>query len=112
MCLRVPLPSQVNKQTSELVFDHLHASAFQFSPLGRTILGPVENIKSLTRDQLVSYMKKHYRGPRMVSICAHARTHTTHTPTQVPSFFAFCNGAYVASDQQRPPPSTLPAALF
>ena len=58
---------QVNKQTSELVFDHLHATAFQYSPLGRTILGPVENIKSLTRDDLVSYMKTHYRGPRMVS---------------------------------------------
>ena len=57
---------QVNKQTSELVFDHLHATAFQYSPLGRTILGPVENIKSINRDQLVEYMKTHYRGPRMV----------------------------------------------
>jgi hypothetical protein len=57
---------QVNKQTSELVFDHLHATAFQYSPLGRTILGPVENIKSLTRDQLSEYMATHYRGPRMV----------------------------------------------
>ncbi len=62
-CARVP---QVNKQTSELVFDHLHATAFQYSPLGRTILGPVENIKSLKRSQLAAYMKTHYRGPRMV----------------------------------------------
>lgn len=57
---------QVNKQTSELVFDHLHATAFQFSPLGRTILGPVDNIKSINRQMLVDYMKTHYRGPRMV----------------------------------------------
>lgn len=64
--------SQVNKQTSELVFDHLHATSFQFSPLGRTILGPVENIKSINRDQLVSYMKTHYRGPRMVRLGAGA----------------------------------------
>jgi hypothetical protein len=64
--MRPPCPAQVNKQSSELVFDHLHATAFQFSPLGRTILGPVENIKSLTREQLVAYMKTHYRGPRMV----------------------------------------------
>ncbi len=48
------------------MFDHLHATAFQYSPLGRTILGPVENIKSINRDQLVEYMKTHYRGPRMV----------------------------------------------
>jgi mitochondrial-processing peptidase subunit beta len=59
---------QVNKQTSELVFDHLHATAFQFSPLGRTILGPEENIKSITRQDLTGYMKKHYRGPRMVRL--------------------------------------------
>ena len=56
----------MNKQTSELVFDHLHATAFQHSPLGRTILGPVENIKSINREQLVDYIKTHYRGPRMV----------------------------------------------
>ena len=71
---RVPvrlLPAQVNKQTSELVFDHLHATAFQHSPLGRTILGPVDNIETINREQLVQYMKTHYRGPRMVSGCAH-----------------------------------------
>lgn len=62
------LPFQVNKVTTELVFDHLHATAFQYSPLGRTILGPVENIKALTRDDLVSYMEAHYRGPRMVGV--------------------------------------------
>mmetsp|Transcript_16787 Transcript_16787/g.28783 ORF Transcript_16787/g.28783 Transcript_16787/m.28783 type:complete len:497 (-) Transcript_16787:221-1711(-) len=66
---------EVNKQTSELVFDHLHATAFQFSPLGRTILGPVENIQSLTREQLVGYMKTHYRGPRMVLAAAGAVNH-------------------------------------
>jgi hypothetical protein len=31
-CL-VPVLLQVNKQTSELVFDHLHATAFQHCPL-------------------------------------------------------------------------------
>lgn len=66
---------QVNKQTSELVFDHLHATAFQHSPLGRTILGPVENIKSISRAQLVEYMNTHYRGPRMVLAAAGAVDH-------------------------------------
>jgi hypothetical protein len=49
-----------------VVFDHLHATAFQFSPLGRTILGPEENIRSITRQHLVDYLQTHYRGPRMV----------------------------------------------
>ena len=57
---------QVNKVNSELCFDHLHATAFQYSPLGRTILGPVANIKSINKDQLQQYIKTHYRGPRMV----------------------------------------------
>ena len=52
---------EVNKQTSELVFDHLHATAFQHSPLGRTILGPEQNIRTLSRQQLVDYMGAHYR---------------------------------------------------
>ena len=29
----------------EVVFYHLHAVAYQGTPLGRTILGPTENIK-------------------------------------------------------------------
>ena len=33
----------------EVVFDHLHAVAYQGTPLGRTILGPAKNIKSISR---------------------------------------------------------------
>ncbi|KAG1669068.1 hypothetical protein FOA52_003986 [Chlamydomonas sp. UWO 241] len=66
---------EVNKQMSELVFDHLHATAFQHNALGRTILGPVENIKSINRDQLVQYIRTHYRGPRMVVAAAGAVDH-------------------------------------
>ena len=36
----------------EVIFDELHATAFQGTALGRTILGPAENIASLTRDDL------------------------------------------------------------
>jgi processing peptidase subunit beta len=52
---------EVNKQTSELVFDHLHATAFQYSPLGRTILGPEQNIRTISRQDLVDYMATHYK---------------------------------------------------
>lgn len=55
-CVILVSPAQVNKQTSELVFDHLHATAFQFSPLGRTILGPEDNIRNISRQDLVDYM--------------------------------------------------------
>ena len=58
---------QVEGVPEEVIFDHLHATAFQYSPLGRTILGPAENIRSLTRDDLANYIATHYTAPRMVS---------------------------------------------
>lgn len=61
---------QVEGQAEEVVFDHLHATAFQYSPLGRTILGPAENIRRLTRDDLAKYIATHYTAPRMVSLSA------------------------------------------
>ena len=58
---------QVEGVAEEVIFDHLHATAFQHSPLGRTILGPAENIRTLTRNDLVDYIQTHYTAPRMVS---------------------------------------------
>lgn len=58
---------QVEKQTEEVLFDHLHATAFQTTPLGRTILGSAKNIRTITRDNLVDYIATHYTGSRMVS---------------------------------------------
>merc|ERR1711990_985542 len=57
---------EVEMNLQEVVFDHLHAVAYQGTPLGRTILGPTKNIKSITRDDLVHFIKTHYKGPRMV----------------------------------------------
>jgi processing peptidase subunit beta len=33
----------------------------QGTPLGRTILGPAKNIKSISRDDLVHYISTHYK---------------------------------------------------
>lgn len=61
---------QVEGVAEEVIFDHLHATAFQHSPLGRTILGPAENIRTLTRNDLVDYIQTHYTAPRMVCLVA------------------------------------------
>ena len=53
---------EVEMNLQEVVFDHLHAVAYQGTPLGRTILGPTKNIKSITRDDLVHYISTHYKG--------------------------------------------------
>jgi processing peptidase subunit beta len=59
---------EVDKQLEEVVFDHLHAVAFQSQPLGRTILGPKANILSIKRDDLSSYIKTNYTADRMVLV--------------------------------------------
>jgi processing peptidase subunit beta len=59
---------EVEKQMEEVVFDHLHTAAFKDESLGLTILGPKENIQSLTRDDLSNYIKTNYTGERMILV--------------------------------------------
>jgi processing peptidase subunit beta len=61
---------EVEKQVEEVVFDHLHATAFQHQPLGRTILGPRQNIRDITRSELTNYIKNNYTADRMVLVGA------------------------------------------
>lgn len=61
---------EVDKQLDEVVFDHLHATAYQGQPLGRTILGPKENIASIQRQDLLDYIKTNYTADRMVLVSA------------------------------------------
>ncbi|BFZ64055.1 Mitochondrial-processing peptidase subunit beta [Saitoella coloradoensis] len=61
---------EVDKQLEEVVFDHLHATAFQQQPLGQTILGPRDNIRKITRDDITSYIKQNYTADRMVLVGA------------------------------------------
>lgn len=67
--------TEVNKQQEELVLDHLHSTAFQGSGLGRTILGPAENIRNLRAEDLRDYIETHYTAPRMVVAGAGAVDH-------------------------------------
>lgn len=39
------LLKEVDTQMEEVVFDHLHTTAFQETPLSWTILGPSKNIR-------------------------------------------------------------------
>lgn len=67
---------EVDKQVEEVVFDHLHATAFQNQALGRTILGPKENIQSISRDDLTNYIKTNYTADRMVLVGAGGVPHS------------------------------------
>lgn len=56
----------VESNLQEVVFDHLHATAFQGTPLGQTILGPTKNIKKISKADLQQYIKTHYQPARIV----------------------------------------------
>ncbi|KAI9178987.1 Mitochondrial-processing peptidase subunit beta [Blastocladiella emersonii ATCC 22665] len=61
---------EVDKQVEEVVFDHLHAAAFPENALGYTILGPKENIQTLSQADLQAYIKNNYTADRMVVVGA------------------------------------------
>ncbi|XP_057562617.1 cytochrome b-c1 complex subunit 1, mitochondrial isoform X3 [Hippopotamus amphibius kiboko] len=53
-----------------VVFDYLHATAFQGTPLAQAVEGPSENVRKLSRADLTEYISRHYKAPRMVLAAA------------------------------------------
>ncbi len=66
---------EVYKQYEELILDQLHEVAFAGTGLGLTILGPQENIKSLSREDLKTYINTHYTADKFVVAGAGAIDH-------------------------------------
>jgi predicted Zn-dependent peptidase len=78
----------------ELVFDHLQAVAFPGQPVGRSILGTAQTVRSFDPARLKAYLARNYRGPDMVIAAAGAVDH----------------GAIVAEAERRFPTFNGPAA--
>nr|CAI5861997.1 unnamed protein product [Callosobruchus analis] len=57
---------EVESNLQEVVFDHLHAVAYQGTPLANTILGPTANIRSINSSDLRFYLDNHYKASRIV----------------------------------------------
>lgn len=66
---------EIDGEMEEHIFDRLHQTAYRDTMLGKTILGPKENIASLNRDDLQDYISTHYIAPRMVVAGAGAVEH-------------------------------------
>ncbi|KAL4377023.1 hypothetical protein GQ457_02G018950 [Hibiscus cannabinus] len=66
---------QAGGHAEEDVFDHLHSTAFQYSPLGRNIHGTADNIKTISNEHLHHYIQTHYTTPRMVLAASGAVKH-------------------------------------
>eukprot|EP01025_Chloroclados_australasicus_P008093 TRINITY_DN12795_c1_g1_i1.p1 TRINITY_DN12795_c1_g1~~TRINITY_DN12795_c1_g1_i1.p1 ORF type:complete len:524 (-),score=60.49 TRINITY_DN12795_c1_g1_i1:223-1692(-) len=61
---------EIDGMPEEVMLDHLHATAFQHTPLGRTILGPTANIQSMSQEDVESYVRNHYTSGRMVLVAS------------------------------------------
>jgi predicted Zn-dependent peptidase len=59
----------------DIIFEHLQSTAFPDQPVGRTIMGTRQTVRSFDRKQLLSYLGRHYRGPDMVISAAGAIEH-------------------------------------
>jgi processing peptidase subunit beta len=66
---------EVSKMPEEMIFDYLHETAFQKSSLGKTILGPKENIARISKTDLQSFIKTNYTANRFVISGAGAVDH-------------------------------------
>ncbi|CAD5229418.1 unnamed protein product [Bursaphelenchus okinawaensis] len=61
---------EIDQIMQEVVFDRLHLGAFDGCSMARPILGSIENIKKMTREDLVNYVNTYYKGPKMVLAAA------------------------------------------
>lgn len=59
----------------QVIMDQLHATAFQYTPLGKTVLGPVNNVKSITKEDIQEYISSHCAAHRMVISASGAVKH-------------------------------------
>uniref|UniRef100_A0A2K5RCR6 Cytochrome b-c1 complex subunit 1, mitochondrial n=1 Tax=Cebus imitator TaxID=2715852 RepID=A0A2K5RCR6_CEBIM len=50
----------------DMVFDYLHATAFQGTSLAQAVEGTSENVRKLSRADLTEYLSRHYWAPQMV----------------------------------------------
>uniref|UniRef100_A0A8W7PPI2 Mitochondrial-processing peptidase subunit beta n=1 Tax=Anopheles coluzzii TaxID=1518534 RepID=A0A8W7PPI2_ANOCL len=66
---------EIESNLKEVVFDHLHATAFQGTALGKSILGPSKNVQSIGKTELKHYIDTQYKAPRIVLAAAGGVNH-------------------------------------
>ncbi len=59
----------------DVIFDWLQEAAYPGQPLGRTILGPSQNVSGFGRDDLAGFVAEHYTPERMILAAAGAVDH-------------------------------------
>ncbi len=85
----------------DLVFERLHETAFPRQPLGRTILGTPETVRSFDPARLRAYLARNYRGPNMLVAAAGAVEHAAIVAEAEQRFASFVGPAAPAPEPAR-----------
>ena len=59
---------QSNDAPDDLVFDYFQEAAFPNQACGRTILGPIDHVRSFNKERMRHYMNTHYAADNMVVV--------------------------------------------
>ncbi len=59
----------------DLIFDHLQETAYPNQPIGRPILGTIESVGAMKRDQLFAHMAEHYDASSLFLVASGAVNH-------------------------------------
>jgi len=76
----------------DLIFEHLQVTAFPDQPLGRSILGTPDTVRSFDSGKLRDYLARNYRAPDVVVAAAGAIDHQA-VVAEVEQRFASFDGA-------------------
>ena len=85
----------------DLVFERLHETAFPRQPLGRTILGTPETVRSFDPARLRAYLARNYRAPNMLVAAAGAVEHERIVAEAEKRFAGFVGPAAPAPEPAR-----------
>ncbi len=97
---------QANDTPDDIIFDHFQLTAYPDQPMGRPTLGSEDGIRGMQREQLTSYMHRHYAAGNTVIAAAGnlqhdtvvdlARQHFADLPSEMPH--PFLRGAYAGGE--------------
>ena len=85
----------------DLVFDRLQETAFPGQPVGRSILGTRETVRSFDRRKLAAYLTRNYRAPDLVIAASGAVDHAAVVAEVERRFASFDGPAAALPDPAR-----------
>jgi predicted Zn-dependent peptidase len=83
----------------DLIFDRLQETAFPMQPVGRSILGTPDTVRSFDATRLQAYLSRNYRAPGMVLAAAGAVEHDAVVAEAERRFAAFTGPAAPAPER-------------